>query len=106
MVDIRVIPPLQGIAWFSFILGPNEIVEGDCMSASPKTVPASDQLWSCVGSAGVVDVADFGKVQFVGSIVKMTGSDGTTTAHAKVPAAIKATKVQAVVRYEIDPVEG
>jgi hypothetical protein len=35
--------------------------------------PLNTKIWSCVGSAGVVDVADIGKVDFVGSVVKLHG---------------------------------
>ncbi len=43
--------------------------------------PVNTKIWSCVGSAGVVDVADIDKIDFVGSVVKLHGVElGDTNA--------------------------
>jgi hypothetical protein len=76
------------------------------------------KIWSCVGSAGVVDVADLGKVDFVGPVVKLHGINiGATNAASDVvesprptaeqpratPALRSPVQTQAVVRFGITP---
>lgn len=67
----------------------------------------TDKLWSCVGSAGVVGVADSAKVDFVGAIVKLHGFDIVIAQQAQKPeAALPFTETQAIIRYGVTPVDG
>lgn len=77
------------------------------MSAQPQLVPAPNPLWSSVGSTGIVNLDDMNNVQFLGTIVKLKGSDGPVITTAEKPTTVITTpKVQAVVRYEITPDPG
>jgi hypothetical protein len=61
-----------------------------------------NKLWSCVGSAGIVDPADVGKVVFAGPVAQMPGlvlPDTGNTAVAPPP-------TKAVIRYPVTPVDG
>jgi hypothetical protein len=64
----------------------------------------SNKLWSSVGSAGIVDPADIGKVVFAGPVAQMPGvvlAPPQTAATAAVPSPTKA-----VIRYPVTPVDG
>jgi PASTA domain len=77
------------------------------MSAQPQVASAHEQLWSSVGSAGVVNINDIGKVEFTGALVKLQGSDTTQAQTVTTEAiVIGTTRIQAVIRYEITPVRG
>ncbi len=84
------------------------------MSAKPQVAPAIHpqsipikQLWSCIGSAGIVNLDDMENVEFSGAIVKLRGTDPTkSSAKAKVESVFPEQKIQAVIRYELEPVRG
>jgi hypothetical protein len=64
----------------------------------------SNKLWSSVGSAGIVDPADIGKVVFAGPVAQMPGvvlAPPQTAATAAVPSPTKA-----IIRYPVTPVDG
>ncbi len=72
--------------------------------------PINTKVWSCVGSAGVVDVADIGKVDFVRSVVKLHGIElvnasliSNVAERPSAPAAVGSVQTQAVIRYGITP---
>jgi hypothetical protein len=79
--------------------------------------PINTKVWSCVGSAGVVDVADINKVDFVGSVVKLHGIEiGNPVAEAAMVepppgvaerrgevAAPRSVPTQAVIRFGVTP---
>jgi hypothetical protein len=63
-----------------------------------------NKLWSSVGSAGIVDTADIGKVVFAGCVAQLPGvvlAPPNTAAGAVVFPQIKA-----VIRYPVTPVDG
>src|ERR1051325_8414960 len=64
----------------------------------------SNKLWSCVGSAGIVDPADIGKVVFVGSVAQMPGI--VLAPPETGPRAVVAPPTKAVIRYPVTPVDG
>jgi hypothetical protein len=63
-----------------------------------------NKLWSCVGSAGIVNTADISKVVFAGCVAQLPGvvlAPPNTAAGAVVFPQIKA-----VIRYPVTPVDG
>jgi len=71
-------------------------------------MPDNVKVWTTVGSAGTLSQADLAKVTLHGSIIQLgaeivsTGGGASTTAAA----APVQTTVQAVVRYNLTPVDG
>jgi hypothetical protein len=63
-----------------------------------------NKLWSCIGSAGIVDTADVGKVVFAGSVAQLPG----IVLEPPEPAASTVVRPQtkAVIRYPVTPVDG
>jgi hypothetical protein len=63
-----------------------------------------NKLWSCVGSAGIVDTGDIGKVVFAGSVAQLPGvvlqppQPGTS--------AVVHPQTKAIIRYSVTPVDG
>src|SRR3984893_3006425 len=60
-----------------------------------------NKLWSSVGSAGIVDPADIGKVVFAGPVAQMPGvvlAPPQTAATAAAPSPTKA-----IIRYPVTP---
>lgn len=67
--------------------------------------PASDKIWTTVGSAGTLDEASVGKVFFNHGIVQMGNVLSGPTRAAQGAAIAQATK-SAVIRYNVTPVDG
>src|SRR5579872_1722968 len=67
------------------------------------------KVWTTVGSAGTLNQADLAKVSLHQSIIQL-GSELTTTTGpsvaAPVPGGVLQSTIQAVVRYNITPVDG
>ena len=63
-----------------------------------------DKLWSSVGSAGIVDTADLGKVVFAGPVAQLPGIVVVPPETMARPVAFGQTKV--VIRYPVTPVDG
>jgi hypothetical protein len=62
------------------------------------------KLWSCVGSAGIVDTGDIGKVVFTGSVAQMPGIVVDPPEIAT--RAVVRPQTKAVIRYPVTPVDG
>jgi hypothetical protein len=64
-------------------------------------------MWSSVGSAGTVDLADFGKVVFAGSVVQLLGIGGVhPETRVASPEAVVLPKTNARIRYDVTPDAG
>jgi hypothetical protein len=63
------------------------------------------KVWTTVGSAGTLDQADLAKVHLFQSIVQL-GVDFGSTQGAAAAARVIAPTTQAVVRYNVTPVDG
>ena len=74
------------------------------------TIYDYSKLWSCVGSAGVVDPADVERVVMIGPVIQLGPGGGAVVGDlaeaAAPPAAPKFQTIQAVVRYGVTPVAG
>lgn len=68
----------------------------------------NQKLWSSVGSAGTVDLADLDKVVFDNSIVELIGITPVIfeSRHLAISTAPILTHIRAVVRYGVTPVDG
>jgi len=77
------------------------------VSSPPVEPPGYNKIWSCVGSAGVVNPPDLGKVIFNGSIVQLVGLPGTSEVSGPATEAIiDGQTVTATIRYGVVAVEG
>jgi hypothetical protein len=80
------------------------------MADSAAVVDDRTKIWSTVGSAGTVDVADLNGVVFSGSIVQLGLPEptqiGPSTADAEERIVVDGTQEQAVIRYNVTPVDG
>jgi hypothetical protein len=76
--------------------------------SSPPVEPAGyNKIWSCVGSAGVVNPPDLGKVIFNNSIVQLVGLNGASQVNGPATEArIDGETVTATIRYGVVAVEG
>jgi hypothetical protein len=63
------------------------------------------KVWTTVGSAGTMDQADLEKVHMLQSIVQL-GVDLGSTQGAAAAARVAIPPTQAVVRYNVTPVDG
>jgi hypothetical protein len=63
-----------------------------------------NKLWSCVGSAGIVNPADIGKVVFTGPVAQMPGVVVAPPQAAE--RAVVRPQTKAVIRYPVTPVDG
>jgi hypothetical protein len=65
----------------------------------------SQKLWSCVGSAGVVNLPDVGKILFNQSIAQL-GPASPVVVHQVEPSALPTQTITAIIRYGVVPVGG
>jgi len=63
------------------------------------------KVWTTVGSAGIMDQADLAKVHMLQSIVQL-GVDLGSTQGAAAAARVTTPTTQAVIRYNVTPVDG
>lgn len=66
----------------------------------------ADRIWTTVGSAGTVDETDVGKVFFDHGVVQMGHTLQPPPSAAKPRAAIALPTQSAVIRYNVEPVDG
>jgi hypothetical protein len=79
------------------------------MADSAVVVDDRTKIWSTAGSAGTVDVADLTKVVFYGSVVQLGQAAPTienSTPDAEEQIVVDGVQEQAVIRYNVTPVDG
>jgi hypothetical protein len=65
----------------------------------------SQKLWSSVGSAGVVNLPDIGKILFNQSVAQL-GPASPVVIHTVEPSALPTQTITAIIRYGVVPVDG
>jgi hypothetical protein len=78
--------------------------------AQQPTTPDQNKIWTTVGSAGMLDKSDFGKVSLSHSIVQLgftlAGNLPVAQNLAKNPVGFPLPTESAVIRYNVTPVDG